>query len=127
MFPDYHELRTLPFNVNNQILDSLSRIRLGNTNDVWRKAEACFTVAMLHLERIGTVRPSGAENSSYAGLEIDANEIMTWLLRAAELGSLSAQSTYFPICQAMKAYAKAQVGHSDVRQQDTLFLAMLFH
>ncbi len=108
MFPDYHEFETLPLNVKSEILDSISRIGLSETEDPQRKAEACFAVAMLYLERLGTVRPVAPDSEEYSGVEIDGVEVMYWLRCAADMGSPSAQAAYYSILQALKMHMKTQ-------------------
>jgi TPR repeat protein len=114
MFPDYHELQNLPHAVKHQILESISKIGLSENEGRQRKADACYTVAMLHLQRIGTVRLKEPKTTEYIGYEIECDGVLRWLRRAAELGSPSAQAMYYPLHQALGAYLETKGRHAEV-------------
>lgn len=83
-----------------QLLDSLQSIANNETQPDWRKADASYAVSILHLLRIGTIRPRTPPLSGYTGYEIDYNQVTLWMRKAASLGSSVAQSSYYRIIDA---------------------------
>jgi ankyrin repeat protein len=100
MFPDVQELQDLPLAVQYQILDSMSKIATDPEQEQARRADACYVVAILHIQHIGTVHPRTSQSKEYTGYDIDVDQVLSWMKRGAELGSPGARSVYSQVRSA---------------------------
>ncbi|KAH8663311.1 hypothetical protein BGZ61DRAFT_539338 [Ilyonectria robusta] len=108
-FTSFADLQTLPLPVQTQMMDSLKSIATNpGVLDRARKADACYSVAMFHVLRIGTVRPVELDSDEYTGYEIDWNNALKWLEMASEEGSPSAQAAYHSFAQAAQHHVPAE-------------------
>ncbi|KAM7183179.1 hypothetical protein V8F20_012715 [Naviculisporaceae sp. PSN 640] len=99
-FLSFNDIETAPLPVKAQIFNSLATIATNPDKPRERRADSCYSLAMFHVLRIGTVRPVAPESEEYTGYDIDWKAVLKWLKMAAELGSPSAQAVYYPFSQA---------------------------
>ncbi|KAH6886992.1 hypothetical protein B0T10DRAFT_515931 [Thelonectria olida] len=99
-FTSFNDLQTLPLPAQTQILDSLTSIYTNQDQTAARRADACYSVAMFYVLRIGTVRPVELNSEQYNGYDIDWRLVMKWLKMACDEGAPSAQAIYYSFVQA---------------------------